>query len=45
MSYQVTLQPSQHSFTTDAETRLLDAALSAGFTLPYGCRNGACGSC
>ncbi|OYW33474.1 MAG: CDP-6-deoxy-delta-3,4-glucoseen reductase, partial [Methyloversatilis sp. 12-65-5] len=45
MSYQVTLKPSQHTFTTDAETRLLDAALAAGFNLPYGCRNGACGSC
>lgn len=45
MSYQVTLQPSQHQFTTDSETRLLDAALAAGFNLPYGCRNGACGSC
>jgi CDP-4-dehydro-6-deoxyglucose reductase, E3 len=45
MSYQVTLQPSQHTFSTDAETRLLDAALAAGFNLPYGCRNGACGSC
>ena len=45
MSYQVTLQPSQHQFATDSETRLLDAALAAGFNLPYGCRNGACGSC
>ena len=43
--YTVTLQPSGHSFRVDAETPLLQAALDAGFTLPYGCRIGACGSC
>jgi CDP-4-dehydro-6-deoxyglucose reductase len=44
-AFTVTLQPSGHSFTVDGETNLLQAALDAGFTLPYGCRNGACGSC
>jgi ferredoxin len=34
-----------HLLEVDAETILLDAALAAGFNLPYGCRNGACGSC
>ena len=43
--FSVTLQPSGHRFETDADTNLLQAALDAGFTLPYGCRNGACGSC
>jgi CDP-4-dehydro-6-deoxyglucose reductase len=43
--YRVTLQPSGHSFTTDGSDSLLQAALNAGFTLPYGCRNGACGAC
>ena len=41
----VTLQPSGHSFTTDGTESILQAALDAGLTLPYGCRNGACGAC
>jgi CDP-4-dehydro-6-deoxyglucose reductase len=45
MAYQVTLQPSGHSFNAEADTTLLEAALDAGFTLPYGCKNGACGAC
>lgn len=42
---QITLQPSGHQFESDAQTTLLQAALDHGFMLPYGCRNGACGSC
>jgi CDP-4-dehydro-6-deoxyglucose reductase len=45
MAHQVTLQPSGHSFSVAAETSVLEAALDAGFNLPYGCKNGACGSC
>jgi CDP-4-dehydro-6-deoxyglucose reductase len=44
-SYRVTLQPSGHSFITDGSDPILQAALDAGLTLPYGCRNGACGAC
>lgn len=44
-TFQITLVPSGHRFTSDSETPLLEAALSAGLVLPYGCRNGACGSC
>jgi CDP-4-dehydro-6-deoxyglucose reductase len=44
-SFRVTLQPSGHSFTTDGGDSVLQAALDAGLTLPYGCRNGACGAC
>lgn len=43
--FRVTLQPSGHSFTTDGSDSVLQAALDAGLTLPYGCRNGACGAC
>jgi len=43
--FRVTLQPSGHSFTTAGDATLLQAALDAGFTMPYGCRNGACGAC
>lgn len=45
MSYQVTIQPSGHQFTVKPGETLLTAALNAGFSLPYGCRNGACGAC
>jgi ferredoxin len=41
----ITLSPSARSFLTQGEDSLLQAALDAGFVLPYGCRNGACGSC
>jgi CDP-4-dehydro-6-deoxyglucose reductase, E3 len=45
MSYQVKIQPSGHEFTVNEGETLLAAALDAGFALPYGCRNGACGAC
>ena len=45
MSFRVTIQPSGHSFELDSEETVLDAALRHGFAFPYGCRNGACGSC
>lgn len=45
MRFKVTIQPSGHSFENEADESVLDAALRQGFALPYGCRNGACGSC
>jgi len=45
MPHQVTLQPSGHQFSVDDDETILEAALRQGFALPYGCRNGACGSC
>ena len=45
MSFQVTVSPSGHSFTVGPDEPLLDAALRQGLAFPYGCRNGACGSC
>ena len=45
MSYQVTIQPSGHQFSVEGDETILEAALREGFSLPYGCRNGACGSC
>lgn len=45
MTHQVTIQPSGHQFSVKANETLLGAALNAGFSLPYGCRNGACGAC
>ena len=43
--FRVTLQPSGHEFEVEPGEAILAAALRQGFVLPYGCRNGACGSC
>jgi len=45
MSHQITIQPSGHVYTVGADETVLGAAVEAGFNLPYGCRNGACGAC
>ncbi|MHB1233541.1 MAG: CDP-6-deoxy-delta-3,4-glucoseen reductase [Burkholderiales bacterium] len=45
MPFQITIQPSGHTYTSEADETVLEGALREGFTLPYGCRNGACGSC
>jgi CDP-4-dehydro-6-deoxyglucose reductase len=45
MAFTISLQPSGHSFAAEAADPILQAALDAGFNLPYGCRNGACGAC
>lgn len=45
MSTQVIVQPSGHQFFVPDHETVLSAALEAGFNLPYGCRNGACGAC
>jgi CDP-4-dehydro-6-deoxyglucose reductase, E3 len=45
MPYQVTIQPSGHRFAINDDETILTAALREGFAMPYGCRNGACGSC
>jgi CDP-4-dehydro-6-deoxyglucose reductase len=45
VSYQVTLKASGKQFTVQKDETLLEAALQQGITLPYGCKNGACGSC
>jgi CDP-4-dehydro-6-deoxyglucose reductase len=45
MPFQITIQPSGHAYTAENDETVLESALREGFTLPYGCRNGACGSC
>lgn len=46
MPYHVTIQPSGHEFQVADHESVLDAALrEKGSVLPYGCRNGTCGSC
>ena len=41
----ITLQPSCHQFQVEDGEAVLAAALRQGFVLPYGCKNGVCGSC
>ncbi|MFD2299147.1 CDP-6-deoxy-delta-3,4-glucoseen reductase [Paracidovorax citrulli] len=44
-SHQITVQPSGRAFTAQAGETLLGAAIRSGVGLPYGCKDGACGSC
>jgi CDP-4-dehydro-6-deoxyglucose reductase, E3 len=45
MSFNISVQPSGREFTANADETLLSAALRQGIGLPYGCKDGACGSC
>jgi CDP-4-dehydro-6-deoxyglucose reductase len=45
MSFRVTVQPAERRFEVGREETMLAAALRQGVGLPYGCRDGACGSC
>jgi len=42
---QVHLMPSGHDFFVEGNTSILEAGLSAGLALNYGCSNGNCGKC
>jgi CDP-4-dehydro-6-deoxyglucose reductase, E3 len=41
----VSVQPSGQTFEVEEGEAVLTAALRQGVMLPYGCKNGACGSC
>jgi len=45
MSFTVTVQPSGRSFEVQRDEPILAAAIRGGIGLPYGCKDGACGSC
>lgn len=45
MSYTITVLPSNTTFPIQDNETILDAALRANVILPYGCKDGACGSC
>lgn len=45
MTFQITVQPSGRSFVANADETLLAAGIRQGIGLPYGCKDGACGSC
>jgi CDP-4-dehydro-6-deoxyglucose reductase len=45
MTVTVTIRPSGRQFAAEPDEPVLEAALRQGVVLPYGCKNGACGSC
>ena len=45
MSYQITVEPSGRQFTAEEDQTILAAGISHSIPLPYGCQDGACGSC
>ena len=45
MSFQITVEPSGRSFQAEEGEILLTAGIRQGIGLPYGCKDGACGSC
>ena len=45
MNFQVRTEPAGHQFSVEPGETILTAALRRQVGLPYGCRNGSCGSC
>ncbi len=45
MTFNATVQPAGRSFTIETDEPVLQAAIRQGVGLPYGCKDGACGSC
>jgi CDP-4-dehydro-6-deoxyglucose reductase len=43
--FQITVQPSGRSFGAEGGEAILAAAIRQGVGMPYGCKDGACGSC
>ena len=45
MAFQIVVQPSGRSYAVDGDETLLSAGIRQGLNMPYGCKDGACGSC
>ncbi len=45
MTFKITVQPADVSFDVARDEPILAGAIRVGVGLPYGCRDGACGSC
>ncbi|WP_296490570.1 CDP-6-deoxy-delta-3,4-glucoseen reductase [Rhodoferax sp.] len=43
--FHITIEPSGRTFTVAAGETILAAGIAQGINLPYGCKDGACGSC
>ena len=44
-AFHITIEPSGRTFTVAAGETILAAGITQGINLPYGCKDGACGSC
>src|SRR5690606_5868002 len=44
-AFQITVQPSGRTFSVNPGEPILQAAIRQGIGMPYGCKDGACGSC
>jgi CDP-4-dehydro-6-deoxyglucose reductase len=45
MTFQITVAPSGRTFSANPDETILAAGIRQGIGLPYGCKDGACGSC
>jgi NAD(P)H-flavin reductase/ferredoxin len=45
MLHKIQIKDHDIAFSCDQESMVLDAALAAGYEVPYSCRSGICGSC
>jgi len=45
MAFKVLVRPSGREFSAEPTENILDAASRSGVGLPFGCKDGACGSC
>jgi CDP-4-dehydro-6-deoxyglucose reductase, E3 len=45
MTFQILVQPSGRQFGVEADETILAAGMRQGVAMPYGCKDGACGSC
>jgi len=45
MTFQISILPSGRTFTVNEGEAMLSAGIRQGIGLPYGCKDGACGSC
>jgi CDP-4-dehydro-6-deoxyglucose reductase len=43
--FQISIQPSGRAYSSQPDETLLGAAIRQGIGMPYGCKDGACGSC
>ena len=45
MTFNISVLPSGRTFTANPDEAILAASIRSGVGLPYGCKDGACGSC
>ncbi|MDP1687404.1 CDP-6-deoxy-delta-3,4-glucoseen reductase [Hydrogenophaga sp.] len=45
MTFTISVEPSGRTFTAQPDEAMLAAGIRQGIGLPYGCKDGACGSC